>query len=55
MVYIDNTVELETRAMKQIQRKRPEEFNEKISKVIVFMADSEKRVKVGDTKVLTLI
>ena len=55
MVYIDNAVELETQAMKQIESKRPKGFNEKISKVVEFMTDSEKHVKVGDTNFLKLI
>ena len=50
-VNIDNAIELGTQAMKQYESKWPEGFNENISKVVDFMTDSKKRVKVGDTKV----
>ena len=49
MVYINSAVEPETQAMKQIESKRPEGLNEKISKVVEFMTDSENHVKVVDT------
>ena len=41
-----NVVELETQAVKQVESKRAEGCNAKISKVIEFMTDSEKHVKV---------
>ena len=55
MVYIDNTVELETQAMKQIEIKRPEGLYETISKVVEFLTDLENHVKLEIPKFLTRI
>ena len=52
MVYIDNALELETQAMKQIEIKRPEGLNEKNSKEVEFRTDSDNHVKVGDTNLI---
>ena len=48
-VNIDNAVELTTQVVKQFEIIRRSE--EKISKVVEFLTNSEKQVKVGDTNV----